>query len=384
MRAGAGGAFPLAAVCATAIALAAAGLTAQSPTGAARSVEDPLSELALRISASIAPETFISVDGSTDEQTRRDITDRLSASGIRVVDATAGRPVLRVRCADNLREHVCSAEVAGSSRAVMVVTRPRTISATPTNPAGVIELRPLVSMREPILDVAVDRDRLLVLTPAAVIRFEDDDGTWRRDGAGAIPVAGAWPRDVRGRFRVSGDRLEAFLPGVKCTADADRLMLACADSSEAWPVPIEGARLQPARNDFVTPDGRRFYGVAPLGPEAGGRWLVVASDRLLTFVDDAGARVPTSSTGDDVVAVRASCAASHVAVSSASPDRGTDLLTLFQVVRRTLLPAGSPVRLPGRMTALWPAAVGEGATVVTYDQDAARYAAHHLTVACPR
>jgi hypothetical protein len=111
---------------------------------------------------------------------------------------------------------------------------------------------------------------------------------------------------------------------------------------------------------------------------------VASSERRLTFVDDAGAPVPTSSAGDDVVAVRASCAASHVVVSSSSPDRGTDLLTLFQVVRRRLLPTGSPVRLPGRTTALWPAAAGDGATLVTYDQDAARYAAHHLTVACPR
>jgi len=164
-----------------AIALAAAGLAAQSPVGAAQPVEDPLSDLALRIAASIAPETFVSLDASTDEQARRDITDRLAARGIRVVDPADGRPVLRVRCGDNLREHVCSAEVAGSSRSVMIVTRPRNIPATPTEPAGVIELRPLVSMREPILDVAVDRDRMLVLTPAAVVRFEDDDGMWRRE-----------------------------------------------------------------------------------------------------------------------------------------------------------------------------------------------------------
>lgn len=365
------------------VALAAAGLAAQSPVVPAP-VENLLSELALRIAASIAPETFVSLDVSTDEQMKRDITDRLAARGIRVVDAVPGRPVLRVRCDDNLREHACSAAIAGTSRAVMVVTQPRRMAATPTEPPAVIELRPLVSLREPILDVAVERDRMLVLTPAAVIRFEDDDGTWRRDNAGAIPAVRVWPRDVRGRFRVSGDRLEAFLPGVKCGGDADRLALTCADSTEPWPVPIDGARLQPARNDFVTPDGRSFYAMAPLGPEAGGRWLMVASDRLLTFVDDAGARLPTSSTGDDVVAVRASCAASHVAVSSPSPDRGADLLTLFQVVRRRLLPAGSPVRLPGRMTALWPAAVGDGAIVVTYDQDAARYAAHHLSVACPR
>lgn len=383
MRAGAAGTTLCAAAGAIAVALVAAHLSAQSVTESGRAADDLLSELALRIATAVAPETFISLEPPIDDAIRRELTDRLAARGVRVADAANGRPRLRVLCDANLRERTCSAEIVGASRSVVVVARPRG-TGVPRAQDGVLELRPMVSLPEPILDLARDRDRLLVLTPSAVIRYDEDGGTWRRDASRPLPAPRTWPRDVRGRFRASGDRFEAFLPGITCAGDADRLAMTCSENEDAWPVPIAGARLESSRNFFRLPDGTSAYAMAPLAADADARWLLVRTDSALVLVDDGGRRTATAASGDDVVAVRASCAPSHVVVSSRSADRGADQLSLFAVVRRSLLPVGSPLRLPGRMTALWPVVDGSGATVVTYDQDAGRYDAHHLSVACPR
>jgi hypothetical protein len=362
------------------IALTAARLASQSAAAGAQP-DVVTADLAAQIVAAVAPAGRVSLEAGTDILLETELTDRLAARGVQVVGAADGVPAVRVRCFDNLRERACSAEFAEGTRNAILVTRRHDLRP-PQPPRIGLTLRPVLSHEMPILDIARMDRHLLVLTPDAVTRYEERGGAWQSVQSRAVSSVRPWPRDVRGRLRVSPERVEAFLPGVACSGTAEPLAMTCAEGSPSWPVDIDDARLDPSRNYFQRPDGFAFYGIASLGFDAGARWLAATVDHRLAFFDDPGQAVLTTASGDDVISVAAPCASARYVVASTS-DRDGDVLTVFQVVRRRLVPAATPLPLAGTVTALWPAPA-DGATVITRDRDAGRYVAHELTVSCSR
>jgi hypothetical protein len=140
-----------------------------------------------------------------------------------------------------------------------------------------------------------------------------------------------------------------------------------------------------SRNHFTTPEGLSFFGAAVLGDDAGAQWLLADQAGELILLDAARRTAAHAGAGDDVVAINAPCApATHVLVSSPSPNGRPDTLRLFRVVQRQLLPAALPLELSGTVTALWGAARATVATVVTRDRNAERYEAFHIAIACGR
>ena len=377
----AGGLCLRAAIGVTVLAFGAARVDTQSPASPPR--ESLTSELAARVASAIAPQLRVTLEPGGDALVDAGMVEQLAARGVQVVATAGGIPSVRVSCFDNLRERACAAEVAGTARSTILVTR-RHEPASP-QPAGRldVELHALVSHDTPILDVARAGDDLVVLTSNGIVRYRHRDEGWIRVDARAISSTRAWPRDIRGRLRIADSKLEAFLPGVICAGTVDALSIACQDEQRSWPLDIDGARLDARRNHFTAPDGLMFYGVARLAADAGARWLAATLDHRLTLIDDTRRAVPTGVVADDVVAARIPCApAQHVLASTSDGEQ--DTVTLFRVVRRQLTPAATAIVLPGELTALWPAASGDAATVITRDRDAGRYVAHELTISCSR
>jgi hypothetical protein len=374
------------------IALGAARLVSQSPVDSAQgkpTAPDPrgglTSELAERIAGAIAPAGQVSLQVPQEDLALRDaILNRFAALAIRVVDTGDGVPAIRASCIDNLREHVCAAEIAAAARTAIIVTRPHDSASRASGPGVALELRPVLSQRTRVLDLARTDDGILVLSPVALDLYKEIAGTWRSVESRPLVPAHPWPRDVRGRLRVAAGKVEAFLPGTTCTGSADPLSIACAEGLAPWPLDIQNVALDPARNYFRTPEGLPFYGIARLSDDAGARWVAATIDHTLTFVDVDGLSSATTVNGDDVVALRAACSSrSYVVAASVAQGRDGDLLTLFEVARRRLAPAASLVPT-GKITALWSPPEADAATVITYDRDADRYDAHELAVTCFR
>ena len=388
---GAGGSYARAAVGVLFIALAAARLAspldfAQGGPVSSGPLDTLTSDLAARIAASITPGTPVKLEVPPDDVAlEADIANRLSALGVRVLDAGDGVTTVRVSCLDNLRERACSAEIAAATRTTLIVTRPLESGPRETALRVGLELRPILSQRARILDLARFGDAIFVLSPHAVVHYTQMNGNWRGVDSRPVSAARPWPRDVRGRLRATTGKIEAFLPGVTCTGIAEPMALACVEGNAPWPVEIESAILDATRNYFETPEGLRFYGIARLSGDAGARWLAATVDETLVFVDDSRQSTATAVSGDDVVTVRVPCAAgSYVVASSPARDRDADRLTLFRVERRRLVPAASAAVLPGKVTALWPTPNADAAIVITYDRNAGRYDAHELAVSCSR
>jgi hypothetical protein len=248
-----------------------------------------------------------------------------------------------------------------------------------------LELRPLFSQRAQILDVTTIEGRLLVLDASAVTLYEQTGGTWRPLQSRPISGAQVWPRDLRGRLSVSGERFDVFLPGVSCAGRVNQLDLTCSARRQSWPVGIENTGLEPARNYFSTPEGLAFYGVAPL-TDADARWAVADRNGALEILDNTRRVLATVGAADDVVALRGRCGPeTYLVTASRTPNaEGVDSLRLSQTVGRRLVESASPLVLPGRLTALWATPDPTAVTVVTRNVNAGRYDAFQASLSCAR
>jgi len=284
----------------------------------------------------------------------------LAARGFTIADGTSAATTVMIGCGRNLRERVCVARIRSDGREqIATVTRSLAASATePLPPVLALELRPLVSQQTQILDAAVVSGRLFVLDVTAVTLFEQKEGAWRVLQSRPLQPPPAWPRDPRGQIRVEGDRLDLFLPGTSCTGRAGSLEISCVERQQAWPIGVDNNGLEPGRNYFRASSGAVFFNSAPLGASA----------------------------TDDAIGLSAACAEGSyvVAVSPSARGDAGDLLRLSRVVDGRLVQAGSPLVLPGVLTALWAQDDHTSAVVVTHDVIARRYDAFDASISCSR
>lgn len=368
---------------------------ASQPAGQA----DPARELAAKIAVSVGTAQPVQLISSSDDggdrtsqlQILRQVAQLLGARGLRVVDRPQGAAIVTIVCSQNLRERVCAARIRkGDASDIVMVARPHdAVASLDRDTQLALELHPLFGQRAPILDVAAAGDRLLVLDPAALTLYGRAGNGWQVQRSQPITTSRIWPRDLRGRLQVEGAAAEVFLPGVTCRASVEPFSLTCADEHQPWPIGIENSGVMPARNYFTTPEGTAFYGSAELAPEADARWLLVSQDGRLLFVD--AERRPLDAAADpagDLVRINVGgeCGSgAYVILSSGAPTaQGADILRLFRIVARRLIPVASPVTLPGPLAALWAAPGASMATAVARDVGTGRYEAFQVDVSCGR
>ncbi len=343
-------------------------------------------------------------DDTRARQWETSIAEMLAARGLHAVDRPDGAATVAFTCSQNLRERVCAADIrkGDASQLVIVARRHDAAASVPRSTTLALDVRTLFTQSTPILDVVQSGDRLVVLEPYAVSVYQRRQDGWQFERTRPIASSRVPARDVRGRLRLDGSAIEAFLPGVICRASLDALNLTCADEQQPWPIGIENAGMAAGRNYFTTPEGLAFFSAAPLGRgedatgAASARWLLTAQDGRLRFLDAERRTIESSaSAGDDVAGITvagAACGAgSYVLLSSRAAGAtggpgGTDaaMLQMFQVIGRRLIAAASPFVLPGPLTALWAAPGSSSATAVSRDTNSGRYDAFHIAIACSR
>jgi hypothetical protein len=359
---------------------------------------DLLPALVEKIASALAPGTAVSLtplasasEPDADRSVEREIARLLTARGLRVVaDGTPAAVSIVGGCGENLRERACLAEIRrGETRDIVSAVRPHETglpgSAGRAIHSMAIEMTPLFAQRAPILDVLSLEDRLYVLDPARLTVYRRSQDDWQPVTARAIEPSRAWPRDVRGRLRLTGSTLEAFLPGVVCRTSTDLNNLSCVDQREAWPLAIENAGLDALRNTFQTPEGTPFFSAAALAPESGARTALVTAAHALVLMDERRTPVGAAGTADDVASVTAACGTgAYLVTTSETPGARTDTLHLSRVNARRATPAATPIVLPGRVTALWSVPGATVATAIVRDLDVERHEAFQVRLSCDR
>ncbi|HEV2446816.1 MAG TPA: hypothetical protein VGS58_12880, partial [Candidatus Sulfopaludibacter sp.] len=268
-------------------------------------------------------------------------------------------------------------------------------AAPPRNAAPGISLESKLAWEqdEPILDVAFVGDAMLVLSPSKVTLHARGG-----DQSADLTPPRPWPRDLRGRLRVTAGTFQAFLPGMSCAGStAGALRMECRPSDEAW-VLESGSRylllasFAAGRNYFdgrvVTQTGARktiapFFSAAAVEEPGRTLWVLAMLDGRAQVFDAAfnplGSLTPW---GSDIAGADARCGSGTSPVIAARAGDGSepDAVQAFTLSGGAAVPLTAPVTYNGPVTALWPS--GASSVVVARDLSTGKYGAYVVSVAC--
>jgi hypothetical protein len=323
----------------------------------------------------------------------------LKEAGLRVGDVA---PVaeLRLTLSENQSQYLLVEEARkGDERQVWMAAWKRAEPSAAASPGVALDRKLVWEQEEQILDVAFPAAGMLVLSPSKVTLYTPrENGSWAPRRAVPLAPGKPWPRDLRGRLRVTGPSFQAFLPGMACVGAAEpSLSMECRAGDDPW-VLESGSRatllanLAAARNHFdgrvATGTGLRktiapFYSAASVEEQGRTLWLLAMLDgRTQIFdagLDPVGA---VASWGSDIAGTEASCGGESQVLATRPGDAGEpDAIQAFAIVNRAAAPLTAPVEFAGPVTALWTSSV-TSALAVTRDPLTGRYAAYVITVVC--
>ena len=240
---------------------------------------------------------------------------------------------------------------------------------------------------------------MLVLSPSRVALYTRQNGSWALSRAVPLAPGKPWPRDVRGRLRVTGASFQAFLPGVECGGAVEpSLSIECRAGDQPWVLDSGShatllANFAAARNYFdgrvATAAGLRktiaapFYSAASAAEQGRPLWLLAMLDGRTQIFDAWLETVGAiASWGSDIAGTEASCGGGSQVLATRPGDAGEpDAIQAFAIVNRAATPLTPPVEFAGPVTALWPSSATSALAVVR-DPLTGGYAAYVITVVC--
>ena len=290
----------------------------------------------------------------------------LKEAGLRVSDVA---PVaeLRLTLSENQSQYLLVEEARkGDERQVWMAAWKRAEPAAAALPGMALDRKLVWEQEEQILDVAFPAAGMLVLSPSKVTLYTRQNGSWAPRRAVPLAPGKPWPRDLRGRLRVTGASFQAFLPGMACGGAAEpSLSMECRAGDEPW-VLESGSRatllanFAATRNYFdgrvATGTGLRktmapFYSAASAAEQDRSLWLLAMLDgRTQIFdawLDPVGA---IASWGSDIAGTEASCGGGSQVLATRPGDAGEpDAIQAFAIVNRAARAAhrAGGVRRPG-------------------------------------
>ena len=308
-------------------------------------------------------------------------------------------PDIRLTLSESANQYLLIEEAHKDEEAqTWIVSWSRALPAHASVPGLSLERKLIWQQSEPILDFSAWDTGMVVLSPSRVALYQRQGNQWtlRQE----VMVPGPHPRDPRGRLRLNGKRIEAFLPGVACLGDAAAsLSLNCRPSDDPWVLEsgkhaLLLAHFAADRNYFdgslVLQDGAHkmvppFYSMAAAEEAGGTLWLLTQLDGQ-TEIFGAGwepvAAIP--SWGSDLVGVNGPCGVQVLATrpgGEGTESGQPDALQAFAIANHAAVPASAPLPFAGEITALWPAS-SSSATVVLRDPADRHYAAYVVTLVC--
>jgi hypothetical protein len=369
-------------------------------------------QLSSKISAATGPGVIAldianrsSISAAEVENIRRNLTDILANSGVRVWQPEQAAGTVKVTLSESLQNYVWVAEIQQGTNelSVAMVSMPRPESATnaQNSPPLTLHATTLLSQPDPILDIAVIEGsprRMMVLGGNSVTPYEFREGRWLPGQSLAINHARPLPRDLRGRIVPRKDHLfDAYLPGMVChSTSAAPLGMTCAGSDDPWPLQGEDSAVSaffaPARNFFtgalVPGIGQQksapsFYSAAAVPRDKYALWILTGVDGQLHLLD--GINQQTLSKirwGSDIAAIHAACRVGSQVLATDAGNDSPDTVQAFEFPDREPVAVSQKLELNGNVTALWTAQNGDNAVAVFRDADNGNYEADLLNLAC--
>jgi len=383
----------------------------------------PASDLANKIAAKAGPGSAISIKFanrsslSASESTKitAQIRSQLQGRGMRMVEPAQAVANISVTLSENEQNYLWIADIAqGSTSEVVMVPMSRSSPADQRGASALtLRRRLLLTSDDPILDVALQGDTAVVLTPSALTYYRAQNGNFQELLSMPIKHSRPFPRDVRGHITgLAGSAIEAWLPGVRCIhANPQQAVLECQDTDDPWPLSTPGvpigvnAFFSPVRNFFSgamtfhdeapsaqardhSHDLPPFYSMAVVEEEALPLWILAGVDGRTTFFGGKRGTQPTHvnlrGLGSDLASIVAPCGPQRLLLATRNTDfNQQDSVQPFHIVNRDVIAAGNAIDFPGPITALWTSsAASDSATAVSHNLNTGKYEAYSLSLVC--
>jgi hypothetical protein len=236
----------------------------------------------------------------------------------------------------------------------------------------------------------------LILEPAQLSVYSNDNGQWRQRSTLSITRTQPWPRDLRGKLQVNEGQLSIFLPGTLCTGSLSPPSLDCRSGDDPWPLD-QGqlvAFFSPVRNFFngvlagpsagvsVVP----FFSAATWPGSNQRQWLFAGIDGRTRFYLN-GLATPAATFnawGSNLAVVHSGCSTGWQALVSSNTDSvRPDSVEAVEVAGREAQAVSSAVDLAGPISAMWTSGKNsEAVNGVAQMTSTGKYEAFILTVSC--
>ena len=241
-----------------------------------------------------------------------------------------------------------------------------------TRPA--IIATPLWQQQEPILDAALNADRMVVLSPGRIQHLQRRNGKWEPVEYATFDTLSP-ARDQRGKLLVTDEGIRVFLSGGTCRGGFDpSLQVRCDNTSGEFPIDDEQVHFIPGENFLETTVGDKLFSLA----RSGDFKLLAASDGLV-HASRGPVNFSISGWGSDIIALAPSCTAAPVILAD-SPSNTADSITAYELTGPNPRRLSEPWMVQGSITALWPAS--GGALAVVHEAALGRYAAYLVSLDC--
>ncbi len=373
-----------------------------------------------------------SLDPTSVDDIRRQLSTRLSALGARVASGEPATATVQVSLSENPRDYLWVAEIhrtpasvpipvetqatdptSSDETTVVMVSWPRfeMRAVEPVPPAMVLRKTLLWTEPDRILDVAIvsrspegNPSHMLVLDSQGVEFYRLENSQWKVEQVLAVAPSRPWPRDWRGRLVLRSDHFfDAYLPGVSCRSTASPpLEMTCRDGDDAWPIGTGqfnlSAPLMASRNYFsgsLLPGiGRQmttaaFYSAAAIPQGGSALWLFSGVDGQVHMLDGATDQALESSAwGSDIAVTRSGCGSGWQVLVTSDGQGPKDTVRAFEVHDRRAVAASAALEVEGRITGFWSETGGtegaSGVVAVVQNSKTGAYEAFRLTVTCGR
>jgi hypothetical protein len=333
----------------------------------------------------------------TQEIVQTAVFNAFRNSGVRVVKTELATASVQIIFSEDWQGYLWIAVVhEGATSQTLMKKLPRPERAAARSPVLTLHKDTVWQQDERILDFYADNQNLVLLEPEQLSLYSNDNGQWRGRYTLTITHEQPWPRDLRGRLKVSGGQITASLPGTLCAGTLGSPSLECRASDDPWQID-EGqivAFYTPRRNFFtgiLSGPGAGasvqpfFSGAAwPLGDQR--QWLFAGVDgRSRLYQNDLATPAAVfNSWGGNLAGVHTSCGSGWQVLVTASTDSiHPDTVQAIEIAGREAQPVSSSIDLAGPVLALWTSGKsGATANGITQSSVTGRYEAFTLTVTC--
>lgn len=349
-----------------------------------------LANVGLLENAGFTFQSLASLEAQEIAAARQAIENELRTQGMRFSADSQAAVGIHVTLSENLQQLLWIAEIRRDQNSDIVMTaqtRPPEIFAKNNAQRVAIQVKSIFEQNDPILDLKLMDEELLVLDPRRLALYHRRNDRWELERSASLKSPQPLPRDARGRLSDSGDAVQVHLSGMVCTGTIKpALNLECSHDDAPWPLPPGDINLATGRNFFVPNELPAFFSASTVKDEGTDLWIIAGVDGRTRLFDKALNQVGAlEGWGSDIAGVDSGCGTGRQILAALPTDpleRGA--IQAFEILHRKAVAASSSVEFPGPITALWPVSNQNAAIAVSRDIKTGRYAAFYLSISCSR